>query len=172
MITPDPARLPVLEALSAALGDPHRLVDVLRDATDEEDARRRVAETFELTDLQAQAVLDQQFRLLTVARRTELAEQLQAERAPLGPELHLRASWDAARRVVTVSVDDIEIAGRGRTAAKAVEDLAMRVMEEIARPRHRPVVVQVDGVAELVRFEAIHNGIRFYWQDETADDGF
>jgi hypothetical protein len=43
-------------------------------------------------------------------------------------------------------------------------------MNEVARPRHRPVVVQVDGVEGLERFVAIHNGIRFYSRDQLPDD--
>jgi DNA gyrase/topoisomerase IV subunit A len=80
VIAPDPAGLQALEALSGALGDPHRLVDVLHSAADDEDALRRLAEAFELTDVQAQVVLDNRFGLLTPTRRAELAEELQAER--------------------------------------------------------------------------------------------
>jgi hypothetical protein len=170
VIAPDPARLQALEALSAALGDPHRLVDELLAAQDDADARVRVSAGFGLTDAQAQVVLDNRFGLLSRTRRAELAEDLQAERTPLGPELHLQAVWDPTGRTVTVSVDGIEIAGRGRTAAKAVEELATRVMNEVARPRHRPVVVQVDGIEGMEQFVAIHNGIRFYSRDELSDD--
>lgn len=107
MIAPDPARLQALEALSAALGDPHRLVDELLAAQDDADARVRVSAGFGLTDAQAQVVLDNRFGLLSRTRRAELAEDLQAERTPLGPELHLQAVWDPTGRTVTVSEREV-----------------------------------------------------------------
>jgi hypothetical protein len=142
-------RRDVLEAVSAGLTDPHRLVDELLAATDAADARRRIAAELGLSDEQAQVVLDLQFSVLTAARRTALADELERERTPLGPPLHLRAELDASGRRATVSVDGVELVGRGRTAAKAVDDLASRVLEDVARRQHRPVVVEVDGVDGL-----------------------
>jgi len=159
-----------LEAVNAGLLDPHRLVDLLLAATDAGDARQRLATALRLTDEQAQVVLDLQFGALTAARRTALADELERERTPLGPPLHLRAELDASGRRATVSVEGVELVGRGRTAARAVDDLARRVLEDVARPQHRPVVVQVDGVEGVERFVATHNRIRSYASDEPPDD--
>jgi hypothetical protein len=156
-----------LEAAHAGLTDPHRLVDELLAATDPADARQRIATRLGLTDEQAQAVLDLQFSVLTAARRTALADELERERTPLGPPLHLRASLDASGRRAMVTVDGVEVVGRGRTAGKAVDDLAKRVLEDVARRQHRPVVVEVDGVDGLERFEADLSSIRFHRRDET-----
>jgi hypothetical protein len=43
-------------------------------------------------------VLDLQFSVLTAARRTALADELERERTPLGPPLRLRAELDASGR--------------------------------------------------------------------------
>jgi hypothetical protein len=160
-----------LEAASAGLADPHRLVNQLLAAADPADARQRIAAALGLSDEQAQVVLDMQFSALTAARRTEIAEELERERTPLGPPMHLRAHLDASGRRATVTVDGVEVAGRGRTAAKAVEELARRVREDVARPQHRPVMVQVDGVDGLERFEVNRSWIRFHWQDEAPAAG-
>jgi hypothetical protein len=160
-------RRDVLEAVSAGLTDPHRLVDELLAATDAADARRRIAAELGLSDEQAQVVLDLQFSVLTAARRTALADELERERTPLGPPLRLRAELDASGRRATVSVDGVELVGRGRTAAKAVDDLASRVLEDVARRQHRPVVVEVDGVDGLAGFEVDPSSIRFRWRGET-----
>jgi len=160
-----------LEAVNAGLLDPHRLVDLLLASADAADARQRLATALELTDEQAQVVLDLQFGALTAARRTALADELERERTPLGPPLHLRAELDASGRRATVVVDGIEVSGRGRTAARTVDDLATRVLEDVARPLHRPVVVQVDGMDRLERFEADLSSIRFHWRDEATAQG-
>ena len=156
-----------LEAVNAGLLDPHRLVDLLLAATDAGDARQRLATALRLTDEQAQVVLNLQFGALTAARRTALADELERERTPLGPPLHLRAELDASGRRTTVSVEGVELVGRGRTAARAVDDLARRVLEDVARRQHRPVIVDVDGVEGLERFEADLGSIRFHWRDGT-----
>ncbi|NYJ05381.1 hypothetical protein [Petropleomorpha daqingensis] len=161
-----------LEAVSAALADPHRTLDVLLAAADEDEARQRVAEAFEVSPEQAQVVLDMQFRLLTATRRAALADELRRERTPLGTPMHLRAGLDDSGRRATVVVDGVEISGRGRTAARAVEDLARRVLEDVARPQHRPVIVQVEGVDGVERFVATHDQIRSYARDETPDEYF
>jgi DNA gyrase/topoisomerase IV subunit A len=157
-----------LEAVEAALADPHRTLDELLAAADEDDARQRIAEAFGLSTEQAQVVLDMQFRLVTAKQRAALADELQRERTPLGRPLQLQAELDASGRRATVIVGGVEVVGRGRTAAKAVEDLAMRIHQEVARRQHRTVVVQVDGVEGLERFEAGLSSIRFHWRDETA----
>src|SRR3954453_11947326 len=61
----DPEGRMALEALSAAFADPHRLVDELLAAEDDEDARRRLCAAFDLTRDRAQVVLDNRFLLLT-----------------------------------------------------------------------------------------------------------
>jgi hypothetical protein len=48
-----------------------------------------------------------------------------------------------------------------------VDDLARRVLEDVARRQHRPVIVDVDGVDGLERFEADLGSIRFHWRDGT-----
>src|SRR3954453_2398750 len=98
----DPEGRLALEALSAALVDPHRLVDELLAAEDDEDARRRLCAAFDLTRDRAQVVLDNRFLLLTRARRAELAEKLRVTQTPLGPPLHLSAVVDPTGRTATV----------------------------------------------------------------------
>jgi hypothetical protein len=40
--------------------------------------------------------------------------------------------------------------------------------EEISRPRHRPVVAEVRGVAALDRFVATRNSLTYEWREEAA----
>ncbi len=74
-------RLSILAAYEAALAAPVRLVGLLADAADDEDAVRRVRDAFGLSAEQAGAVLDLQFRRLHRAGRTRVADELAVLRA-------------------------------------------------------------------------------------------
>ncbi len=74
-------RISILAAFEAALTDPVRLVGVLADAEDDEDAVRRVRDAFGLSAEQAGAVLDLQFRRLHRVGRTRVADELALLRA-------------------------------------------------------------------------------------------
>lgn len=77
------ARLHIYEALTTALADPHRVLDVLLAAPDADAATAGLRTEFGLTDIQAAVVLDLQFRRLNADDReristtvAELREQL------------------------------------------------------------------------------------------------
>jgi DNA gyrase subunit A len=59
-------RLDILDGLVRALEDPHALLDVLVRADDVETARQALQDAFGLTEIQAMAVLDLQFRRVPV----------------------------------------------------------------------------------------------------------
>ncbi|WP_448626283.1 hypothetical protein [Geodermatophilus sp. URMC 64] len=167
-----PSRREVLEALTTALDDPHRLVDVLSAAEDEGDAVRVLGAGFGLSPTLAQAVLDVQFRLLTRRRREAVAQDLRIEQTPVGPPLRLEATFTDADRVAAVTVDGREYRVEGATSGETVEALADVVVEEIARPLHRPVIVDASPGGPLRRFVATPSrSVAFeYWDDETDDE--
>ena len=55
-------RLAILDGLVRALEDPHALLDVLLQADDTETARQALQDAFGLSEIQAMAALDLQFR--------------------------------------------------------------------------------------------------------------
>ena len=84
----------IYEAIVAAAGDAHAVLDILLDAADPDDARRTLRERYGFSEVQASAVLDVQLRRLTssdlqrirghleevVARVAVLEEQLDVQR--------------------------------------------------------------------------------------------
>ena len=138
-------KLSILAALEAGLADPVRLVRLLQEATDDEDAVRRLADAFGLAPEQATAVLDQQLRLLTPAHRQRLADEVRLLRAEWGPPLAGELRF-ATRRSAVLTLDGTE---RRFTAGGAIGvlDLAFRYLaDEVARPSLRPVVATVTGL--------------------------
>ena len=101
------AHLPQLAAMDAALADPARLVALLVDADDDGDALRRVRDAFDLTDEQADAVLDLPFRRLHRAGRARVAAALAVVRAEWGPPLPATLAFSGRRSaVLTVEHDE------------------------------------------------------------------
>jgi len=114
----DEMRRAVLGALSRVLADLPALLAVLAEADDENDAVRRLEEAYDFTPVQAQAVLDVQFRLVTRARRAavdaELRDVTVALAAPWDPPLDLQATVRSPQLVELV-IAGVDTASRART---------------------------------------------------------
>jgi hypothetical protein len=138
-------KLAVLAALEAALADPVRLVGVLQEATDDEDAARRVAEAFGLAPDQAAAVLDQQLRLLTPGHRRTLADEVRVLRAEWGAPIEGELRF-STRRAAVLIVDGTERRFTAGGAEGVLHQVVRHLVDEVARPALRPVVAGVTGL--------------------------
>jgi hypothetical protein len=166
-----PSRREVLEALTAVLDDPHRLVDAVAAAADDEAAVRALGAEFGLAPTLAQAVLDGQVRLLTRSRREAVAEDLRVEQTPVGPPLRVEASFTGSDTAATVTVDGRQYGVQGATPEETVEALADIVVEQVARPLHRPVIVDAPPGGPLKRFVATPGrSVAFEYWDDPDDD--
>jgi hypothetical protein len=137
-------RLAVLSALSEVSADLPRLVAVLADAEDDADALRRLQAAYDLTPVQAQAVLDAQLRLLTRGRRASLMHDLEVIRealaAPWDPPLDVHVTGDSPR-TVTVALEDGEHLIRSTGRRDCLDRIVRLVREQVALPRLRRVMV-------------------------------
>jgi hypothetical protein len=137
-------RLAVLSALSEVSADLPRLVAVLADAEDDADALRRLLAAYDLTPVQAQAVLDAQLRLLTRGRRASLTHDLEVLReapaAPWDPPLDVRVSGDSPRTVL-VALEDGEHLIRSTGRRDCLDRIVRLVREQVALPPLRRVMV-------------------------------
>ncbi|MGY1705172.1 hypothetical protein ACI79C_11385 [Geodermatophilus sp. SYSU D00697] len=144
MTDPRADRLAVLAAIEAVLADPARFVQVLAEAEDDAAAVDGLRAAFGLTPDGAAAVLDQQFRLLTRERRARLAGEIAVLRAEWGPPLEARLRFDGTRSAV-LELDGTGHAFRARGKNGVLDEVGAFLFGEVARPRLRPVVVQVEG---------------------------
>ncbi len=137
-------RLAVLSALSDVSADLPCLVAVLADAEDDADALRLLQAAYDLTPVQAQAVLDAQLRLLTRGRRASLVHDLQVLRealaAPWDPPLDVHVSGDSPRHVA-VALEDGEHRIRSTGRRDCLDRIVRLVRERVALPRLRRVMV-------------------------------
>jgi hypothetical protein len=154
---PDPRadRLAFLAAYEAALTDPVRLVTLLTDAEDDDDAVRRVQEAFDLPALPARAVLDMQFGRLSRASRARISDELRILRQEWGADLPVTVAFTSRRRAV-VTVDDDARTVTGTGAQAVLDRVTEHLVAALAVPQLRPVVAEVTGHAgALVRIRAL-----------------
>jgi hypothetical protein len=137
-------RLDILSALSRVLAEPTRLVALLADAEDDHDAVRRLREAYDFTSVQAEAVLDGQFRLLTRPRRSamesELADVGEALAVPWDPPLDVRAMFRSPRQVDVV-LAGVEHRVEGEDLEDCLDQVVSLVRTNLARPERRRVAV-------------------------------
>jgi hypothetical protein len=142
--------LDVLEALSRVLSDPAAFVALVADAADEDDARRRLQEAYGFDSVQAQAVLDLQFRHATRARRAALEAELRAMReavaVPWDPPLPLQATVRSPR-LIEVDIDGVLHRVDGADLEDSLDGLIALVRQHLAGPARRNVVVTITGSA-------------------------
>lgn len=143
-------RLALLEALSRALADLPALLALLADAEDESGALRRLADAYDFTPEQAQAVLDLQFRRVIRGHRAALDAELRGVSEALAgtwdPPLHLVATGHSPQLV------ELVIAGgthrvEGADLDDCLDRLVSLVRERLAGPERRRVAVTT-GLAD------------------------
>ena len=69
--------LSLFEAIATAMRDPHGVLDVVLGSADAEAARHALGERFGLSEVQATAVLEMQFRRVTASDRERIDEERQ-----------------------------------------------------------------------------------------------
>ncbi len=73
-------RAHILEGLLKALNHIDEIVEIIKKAKDEADAKQKLIKTFEFSELQAQAILDMQLKRLTGLERQKIEDELKALR--------------------------------------------------------------------------------------------
>jgi hypothetical protein len=137
-------RLAVLQALSRALADVPTLVALLAESDDDSDAARRLQEAYDFTPVQAQVVLDLQFRRVPRARRAAVDEELRdvtdAMAVPWNPPLEVLATVHSPQLVELV-IGGTTHRVEGADLDDCLYFLVSLVRERLARPERRNVAV-------------------------------
>lgn len=137
-------RLAVLSALSRVLAEPAQLVALLAACEDDDEAMRRLREVYGFTPVQAQAVLDAQFRLVTRARRTavhtDLTDVRGALAVPWDPPLEVQATVRSPQHIHVV-LAGVGHRVEGEDLADSLGRVVSLVRARLARPERRRVAV-------------------------------
>ena len=134
------AKIRVLSALELAAENPVRLVQAVQDATDDEDAVRRVGEGFGLDEELSRVLLDLEVRNLSTGSRRRVAEELRLLRAEWGPPIEATLAVTGRRQGV-LTVDGAEHHFRASGPQALIGQVHAFLVEQVARPQLRPVVL-------------------------------
>ena len=137
-------RLAILFAVDDAVSDLPRLVAVLADAEDRDDALSRLRAAYGIGRVEARAVLDCQVSAFTRARRARVRAEIEALRDGAAgrwdPPLEVRAV-SSSPTALTLALDDGPREIRGADADACLHALVQTVHEQVAAPRRRRVRV-------------------------------
>ncbi len=116
-------RLHILEGLLIALDAIDEVVAIIRSSQDAGEARDRLIERFDLSEVQAAHILDMPLRRLTALARIELEEEADAKRADIAGFERLLKSDDRRRTLVLKELHElVEVHGRDRRSEIVASD--------------------------------------------------
>ena len=145
-------RLHLLDGLIIALLNIDEVIQVIRSSDDSAEAKRRLMEVFDLSDLQAQYILDTPLRRLTRYDRLELEREQETLRAEIADLTEILESDTRLRQVASGEMADL--AKRFGTPRRTVlleggEAVTAAVPLEVADD---PCVVVLSATGLLARF--------------------
>ncbi len=126
-------RAHVLEGLLAALEHLDDVIQLIRSSPSAEDAKVGLMERFELSDVQAQAILDMQLRRLAALERQKLQDEFRELHERIADLRDILANPTRVRDIVKAELSDI----RGRFAdprrSRIVEDEGTMTVEDLIK---------------------------------------
>ncbi|MEO3811793.1 DNA topoisomerase IV subunit A [Sphaerisporangium sp. B11E5] len=100
-------RLHLVDGLIVALLDIDEVIQVIRSSEDTADARARLMQVFELSEIQAAYILDTPLRRLTKYDRLELEQERETLRSEIAELSAILASEDRLRKVVSGELQEV-----------------------------------------------------------------
>ncbi len=136
------ARAHILEGLLIALANLDAVIQTIRESPDADTAKERLMTRFNLSDLQAQAILDMQLRRLAALERQKIEDE---HKAVLEQIAHLEDLLANPKKILTLIKDDlgamVEKYGddrRTQIAADATEEMSEEDLVE-----NKPVLISI-----------------------------
>jgi DNA gyrase subunit A len=128
------ARAHILEGLLIALANLDAVIDTIRKSPDADVARTRLMENFNLTEIQAQAILDMQLRRLAALERQKIEDEYQQITEHIAYLEDLLAHPEKILSVIREDLDDIRVryGDDRRTSIDVDENVALNDEDLVA----------------------------------------
>jgi DNA gyrase subunit A len=135
-------RLHLVEGLLVAILDIDEVIQVIRSSDDSEQARARLIEVFDLSQIQSEYILELRLRRLTRFSRIELEAERDALRQEIAELEALLGSESAIRLLVSSELEDV--AERFGTPRRTLLTAARPSIASTARSKNAPVLEVAD----------------------------
>ena len=150
-------RLHLVEGMLIAILDIDEVIQVIRGSDDSDAARKKLMQVFDLSELQAEYILELRLRRLTKFSRVELEAERDELKAEIERLLEILGSKDRLRNVVAVELDDAAAAyGTPRrtllTGAVARSSRAVVSAEEL-KVADTPCTVLLSSTGRALRID-------------------
>lgn len=170
------ARLHIVEGLLVAMNHIDEIIQLIKSAKDEEQALQQLMERYELSDIQAKAILDMRLRRLTSLEVEKLIAEQQELVSTIGQLESLLASPEEQDKVLIQEISDLKdkFGDKRRSTINTtdlldIEDEALIPVEE--------VIVTITNKGYIKRltvdtYRAQHRGGRGLTGQKTYEDDF
>lgn len=156
------ARVHVLEGLRTAIDNLDRVIEIIRGSSDVEDARTNLMTEFDLSEIQAQAILDMQLRRLAALEREKIENEYNELLATIQELEELLGSPEKVRGVVRTETREMKRKyGEERRTEVHEQELGEWRREDMEP--HRDVVITLSNSGYIKRvnldtYRAQHRG--------------
>ena len=139
------ARAHILEGLKVALDNLDEVVALIRKASSPAEAKARLMERFELTDIQSQAILDMRLQRLTGLERDKIIEEYQNVLKDIARFKEILGSERLVLDIIKDELEDIKVRFGDARRSEIVEATRELTMEDLIAEEDMVVTVSQEG---------------------------
>jgi DNA gyrase subunit A len=145
----------ILEGLKIALDNIDEVVRIIRESADVDTARTSLMTAFELSETQAQAILDMRLQRLTSLETKKIVDELEQVRATIGELRELLASEEKQRELVKSETREIaQRHGDERRTEIVPDEIEQIDIEDLIQREDMVVVISHRGYIKRVPLSA------------------
>jgi DNA gyrase subunit A len=135
------ARLHILEGLIIAVDNIDEVIRIIRAAADVDIARANLMESFSISEIQSQAILDMRLQRLTGLERQKLVDEYEEVKALIAELNHLLASDEKQKQVIITELEELlERYGDGRRS-EIIDEVSEFQVEDLIK--EEPMVITI-----------------------------
>jgi len=169
------ARAHILEGLKIALDNLDEVVKLIRASTSPGEAKSRLMERFELTDIQAQAILDMRLQRLTGLERDKIIDEYNDILKAIARFKEILGSEQQVLNIIKDELTELQEAFGDPRRSKIVESTREITLEDMIVEEDMVVTISSEGYIKrnpITLYQSQHRGGRGKTAMGTKDEDF
>jgi len=135
------ARLHILEGLIIAVDNIDEVIAIIRGAEDTPDARQKLMDRFEISEIQSQAILDMRLQKLTGLERQKLTDEYEEVKALIKALNELLASEEKQKQVIIDELEDLRDRYGDARRSEIIDEMGEFKIEDLIK--EEPMVITI-----------------------------